>query len=101
MQKTIASNTEIHKRRLDTRLDVDNPAFVNVSNVVLEAVSLDIEFLQNSIFKNRDPAFFRLERVDQHFLLHASPFIGKVRRRRLSSFPFHRWRAPLGRPQGS
>ena len=75
VQKPIAAHTEIDESGLDTGLDVDDPALVDVSDVVLETVTFDVQFLKDPILHDGNPTFLRLEDVDQHFLLHCSPLI--------------------------
>src|SRR5439155_18699498 len=46
VQETVAADAEIDKRRLGRRLDVDDPAFINVADVTLLARALDIKFFE-------------------------------------------------------
>ena len=71
VQKAVAADAEIDERGLDARLQVDDFALVDVADVIVLAGALDVELFQRSIFNDRDPAFFRLRDVDQHFLLHS------------------------------
>jgi hypothetical protein len=43
------------------------------------AGALDVKLLENAILDDGDPAFFRLEHVDQHFFLHAVIFLKRSR----------------------
>ncbi len=70
VQKAIATDAEIDERGLDTGLQVDDPAFVDVADAAFETVPLDVKLFKNAIFDNANPALFRLADVDQHFLLH-------------------------------
>ena len=71
VQKAVAADAEIDERRLDARLQVDDAALVDVADVIVLAGPLDVELFQDSVLNDRDPAFFRLRDVDQHFLLHS------------------------------
>ena len=42
----------------------------DVANQVILAGAFHVEFLQHSVFDDRNPAFFRLRYIDQHFFLH-------------------------------
>jgi hypothetical protein len=64
MQEPVPSDSKIHERGLDTGLNVDDSAFIDVPDVALLAGSLDVEFLQHSILDNRNAAFLRLEDID-------------------------------------
>jgi hypothetical protein len=71
VEEAVAADREVDKRRLDGRLQVDDPSFVNVACVALVAGSLHVQFLENAVLDDGDPAFFGLEHIDQHFFLHA------------------------------
>ena len=84
VQKTVSADTEIDKGSLNRRLDIDHATFVDVADVVLEAVTFDVKLFENPVLHNGDPTFLWLEDVDQHFLLHRSPlFEGKCEDYRL------------------
>ncbi len=70
VQKAVAAHAKIDERRLNARLQVNHPALVDVPHVIVLAGALDVELLQHSVLNDRNPAFFRLRHVDQHFLLH-------------------------------
>ena len=70
VQKAVAADAEIDERRLDARLEVDDPALVDVADVVVLAGPLDVQLFEQAVFDDRDPAFLRLRDVDQHFLFH-------------------------------
>ena len=70
VQKSVAPYAEINEGRLDTRLNINDPALVDVTDVVVLTGALNIEFLQNAVFHNGNPAFLRLRHIDQHFLFH-------------------------------
>ena len=72
VQEAVAADAEVHERGLDARLDVDDPALVDVADVALLAGPLDVEFFQHAVLDDGDPALLRLEDVDQHFFLHGS-----------------------------
>ncbi len=64
MQKSVATDSKVDERRLDARLEVDDLAFVNVTDVIVLATALDVELFELAIFNNRNPAFLRLSDVD-------------------------------------
>jgi hypothetical protein len=64
VQKPISPHAEIDKGGLDARLNVDDAAFVDVADVTLVAGPLDVEFLQDAVFQDGNPAFLGLEDVD-------------------------------------
>jgi hypothetical protein len=70
VQKPIPADTKIDERRLDARLQIDDPTPVDVSYKVVLAGSFGIQFLQNSIFQYRDPTLLGLRHIDQHFFFH-------------------------------
>jgi hypothetical protein len=57
MQEPVSTDTKVDKRRLDARLQIDDPTPVDVSYKVVLAGSFGIQFLQNSIFQYRDPTY--------------------------------------------
>ena len=75
VQEPVAADAEIDKGRLDAGLQIDDDSLVDVSDVVVLPGSFDVQLLEDSILNNRDPAFFRLRDVDQHFLFHAATFL--------------------------
>ena len=75
VQKSIAPDTEIDECRLNTRFEIDDPAFVDVTYIVFQAISFDIEFFQHAVFDDGDSTFLGLENIDQHFFLHGTPFV--------------------------
>jgi hypothetical protein len=77
VEKPVATHAEIDEDRLDAGLDIDDAAFIDVADAVLDAPPFDIKLLQHAILEDSDPAFFGLEDVDQHFLLHSLPFVAK------------------------
>ncbi len=78
VQEAVAADAEIDEGRLDARLQVDDDAFVDVADVTVLAGPLDVQLFQDPVFNDRDPAFFRLGDVDQHFLFHGLAFFGKT-----------------------
>jgi ornithine cyclodeaminase len=70
MEKAVAANAKIDKRRLDTRLQIDNGALVNVADVRVLARAFNIELFQQAILQDGDAALFRLGNIDQNFLFH-------------------------------
>ena len=77
VEEPVAAHAEIDEDRLDAGLDIDDAPFIDVPDAVLDAPPFDVKFLQHAILEDRDPAFFGLENVDQHFLLHSLPFVAK------------------------
>ena len=69
VQEAVATDGKVDESGLDGRFEVNNPAFVDVAGEAFEAGALDVEFLQNAIFDDGDPAFLGLEDVDQHLFL--------------------------------
>src|SRR5207249_1787255 len=99
VQKAVAANAEIYERRLNTRLDVDNPSLVDVADVALLAGTLDVELLQDAILEDGNAALFRLEYVDKHVFLHENPFrCGSARRQRLPPKDLVKPRRPRADP---
>ncbi len=70
VQEAVAADAEIDEGGLDAGLEVDDAALVDVADVVVLAGAFDVQLFQHSVFDDRNPAFFRLRHVDQHFLLH-------------------------------
>ena len=70
MQEAILTDAKINKYRLDTGLQIDDFAFVYVAYPIVLAGAFNIKFFQATIFDDRDPAFFVLRRIDQHFFFH-------------------------------
>ena len=77
VQEPVAAHAEIDEDRLDAGLDIDDAPFIDVPDAVIDAPPLDVKFLQHAILEDRDAAFFGLEDIDQHFLLHSLPFVVK------------------------
>ena len=75
VQEAVPAHAEIHKRRLDARLQVDDDSFVDVSDVIVLSGPFDVQFFEHSVLNDRDAAFFRLRDVDQHFLFHVVAFL--------------------------
>jgi len=71
VQKAIAADAEIDERRLDAWLEIDDPPFVDIADVVVLAGPFDIELFEQTVLNDRDPAFLRLRDIDQHFAFHA------------------------------
>src|SRR5262249_19780121 len=78
VQEAVAADAEVHERRLDARLDVDDAALVDVADVALVAGALDVQLLQDAVLQDGDAALLRLQHVDEHFLLHGVPFWGSA-----------------------
>src|SRR5262249_26964273 len=75
VQEPIAPHAEIDERGLDARLDVDDAALVDIADVALVAGAFNVQLLQHAVFEDGNAAFFGLEDVDKHFLLHAFSFM--------------------------
>jgi len=70
MQEPVSAHAEINKRGSNAWFQVYNATFVDIANQIILAGTLDIKFLEESVFDDRNPALFRLRYVDQHFFLH-------------------------------
>ncbi len=64
VQKAVAPHPEVDKGRLNARLQVDDLAFVNVSDVIVLTGPFDVEFFEYSVFDDGNPGFLRLRNVD-------------------------------------
>ena len=84
VKEPVTANTEVNKSGLNTGLNVDDLALVNIANKIFGTTSLDVEFFQNPVLNDRNPAFFRLQHVDQHFFFHNSAFVRWNEHRALS-----------------
>ena len=72
---TIAANAKVDEGGLNTRLEIYDPSFVNIANVIVLAGAFDVQFFQNVVLNNRDPTLLGLSDIDEHFLLHVGPFL--------------------------
>ena len=68
----VLGQAEVDERRLNARLDVYDPALVDVADMRGAAGALYVEFLQFPSVHDRNPAFLAGDRVNQHFLCHFS-----------------------------
>ena len=75
VQEPVAAHAEIDERRLDARLQVDHDSLVDVSYVIVLSGPFDVQLFKDSVLNDRNPAFFRLGDVDQHFLFHVVAFL--------------------------
>lgn len=76
MQKAVATDAEIHKGGLDTRLDIDDAAFVDIPHIAFLAGPLNVQFFEDPIFDDGNPAFLGLQNIDEHFFLfHGRHFL--------------------------
>src|SRR5262249_23517698 len=73
VQEAVAADAEIDERRLDARLDVHDPALVDVAHIALMARALHGQSLEDAVLDDGDAALFGLEQVDEHFFLHKVP----------------------------
>src|SRR5436190_11195985 len=71
MQEAVPPETEVHKRRLNARLDVGDAALVDISDVRSGAGALHVKFFKLSIFQECNAALFAFADVDQHFFCHS------------------------------
>jgi hypothetical protein len=74
MEEAVAANREIDKGGLNSRLEVDDFALIDVTGVTLVAGSFDVQLLEDAILDDGDAAFLGLEHIDEHFFLHAGSF---------------------------
>src|SRR5262249_31236012 len=74
VEEAVAADAEIHERRLDAGLDVDDAALVDVADIALVAGPFNVQLFEHAIFQNGYAALFGLQDVDEHFLFHANPF---------------------------
>src|SRR5438270_484194 len=61
VQEAIAANAEIHERRLNARLDVDNAAFVDIADVAFLAGTFDVQLFENAVLHDGDAALLGLQ----------------------------------------
>jgi len=80
VEKAIAADREVDKPGLNGRLEVNDPALVNIARVALVAGSFHVKFFEYAVFDDGDSAFLGLKHVDQHFFLHAVSFQDRRRR---------------------
>src|SRR5262249_40507777 len=78
VEEAVAADAEVHERRLDARLDVDDPPLVDVPDVALVAGALDVQLFEDAVLQDGDAALLGLEDVDEHFLFHAVPLISST-----------------------
>ena len=64
MEKGVFLQADVDKHRLQARLDVFDPAFVNAARDVAGAVALDAIFLELAVLEKGDPAFEFLDADD-------------------------------------
>src|SRR5262249_32151217 len=74
VQKPVAADTEVHKRRLDAGFDIDDSTLVDVADVAFMAGPFYVQFFEHSIFKDGDSTLLWLKHIDEHFLLHTIPY---------------------------
>ena len=89
VQKAVPTHAEIDEHRLNTGLDVNHLALVDVSDVVFLARPFNIQLFENAVLDDGDAALLRLKDVDQHLFFHGAPFVCgdercAPRRRRMS-----------------
>ena len=64
VQKSISAHSKVDERGLDAWFQVDDFALVDIADVIVLATAFDVELFEQSIFNNRNPAFFRLRDID-------------------------------------
>jgi len=64
VQEAVPPDAEIEERRLDARFQVDNDSLVDVSYIAVLVGPFNIEFLEDTILDDRNPALLRLRNVD-------------------------------------
>ena len=64
VEKSVAADAEIDEGGLDAGLQVDDPALIDIADVVIRAGAFDIKFFEQTVFNNGDPAFLRLRHID-------------------------------------
>ena len=97
VEEAVAADAEIDEGRLDAGLQVDDHALVDVADVAVLARPLHVEFFQDAVFDDRDPAFFRLRHVDEDFFFHLIAFLfGKTDQQAFDFSP-----QPRGSPSGT
>src|SRR5262249_4589872 len=69
-QECIAIAADVDERRLQCGVNPVNDSFVDVAFEMLAAERFDLKSFENSIVKNRDPAFLGMGHVDEHDLGH-------------------------------
>jgi hypothetical protein len=70
MEETISADSEVDEGSLDAGFDIDDFAFIDISNPIVLAGPFCVEFFENTVFQQCDSAFLRLGDIDEHFLLH-------------------------------
>ena len=75
VQEPVATDAKIDECRLDAGLEVNDPALVDIPYVIVLAAPLGVELFEPAVFNDRDPAFFRLRNVDQHFGFHCDSLV--------------------------
>ena len=66
MQEAVDATAKADKRRADARLDVDNFALIDVTEIGLPVRQLDVQLLQHAILDHCNPALLRIQGVHQH-----------------------------------
>ena len=64
VQKAVAPQAKVNERGLNARLDVGDPALVDVADVRCGAGSLHVQLFEPSVIQQGDPAFLALGDVD-------------------------------------
>jgi hypothetical protein len=64
MEEAVAADAEIDKGSLDARFDIHDSAFVDIADVTFVTGAFNIQFLENAILHNGNPAFLGLQYVN-------------------------------------
>jgi hypothetical protein len=75
VEEAVALGADVDEGGLDAGFDVLDAAEVDVSDVTLGFCAFDVEFFEDVVLNDRDPAFFRLRDIDEHFLFHVLAFL--------------------------
>ena len=70
MKKTVMTDADIDKDRLETLFDVDDDALVDIAHEIVVRRALDVQFFEFVVIDDGDSELFRKSSVDKHFLRH-------------------------------
>ena len=71
VQEAVAADREVDEGGLNGRFEIDDAAFVDVAGIAFVAVAFHVQFFQDAVLDDGDPAFLGLKNVDKHFFFHA------------------------------
>ena len=63
-QKTVPAPPVVNKRRVQSRLNADDPTFINIGFALLPSRRLDIQIVEGLPVHQRHPHFFRMSCID-------------------------------------